>query len=120
MPPYCLYLSRLTNDLVAHDITWLVVHAKLRSGIPKFKVKSCEDLGEHVTTFQLWCSFNLFNHDYVCLQLFQCTLMGTAVKWYIEFPIGTYRTFNNIAMDFLNHFQLPMRYDFRTELLSTF
>ena len=33
---------------------------------------------------------------------------------------GTYTLFNDLAMTFLNHFQLPARYDVRTELLSTF
>ena len=46
--------------------------------------------------------------------------MGPAVKWYIEFLGGTYRMFNDLAMTFLNHFQLPMHYDAGTELLSTF
>ena len=41
-------------------------------------------------------------------------------KWYIEFPRGNYTSFNNLAMTFLNHFQLPVRYDAGTELLSTF
>ena len=35
-------------------------------------------------------------------------------------PRGTYRTFNDLAMIFFNHFQLPVRYDAGTELLSTF
>ena len=83
-------LSRLTNDLVSHDPTWLVVPPKLPSDIPKFKGKTGEDPGEHVMTFHLWCSSNSLNHDLVCLRLFQRTLIGPAVKWYIELSGGTY------------------------------
>ena len=33
---------------------------------------------------------------------------------------GAYAMFDDLAMTFLNHFQLPIRYDVGTELLSTF
>ena len=33
---------------------------------------------------------------------------------------GVYTTFDDIAMNFLNHFQLPVCYDVDTELLLTF
>ena len=33
---------------------------------------------------------------------------------------GDYVTFDDLALAFLNHFQLPVRYDVGTELLSTF
>ena len=56
-------LSSLTNDLVAHDLAWLVVPAKIPSDIPKFEGKSDEEPGEHVTTFHLWCSSNSLNQD---------------------------------------------------------
>ena len=46
--------------------------------------------------------------------------MGPVVKWYLEFPGGTYRTLNDLAMTFLNHFQLPVHYDVSIVLLSTF
>ena len=46
-------LSRLTNDLVAHDLTWLAVPTKLPSDIPKFEGKLGEDPSKHVTTFHL-------------------------------------------------------------------
>ena len=46
--------------------------------------------------------------------------MGPAVKWYIELPVGTYTTFDDLAMTFLNHFQLPVRYEVGIELLLTF
>ena len=52
--------------------------------------------------------------------LFQHTLTGPAAKWYIELPRGTFTLFDDLAMTFLNHFQLPVRYDVGTELLSTF
>jgi hypothetical protein len=40
-------------------------------------------------------------------------------KWYIELPGGTYRTFNQMVLVFLNHFQLSVHYDVDIELLST-
>ena len=41
-------------------------------------------------------------------------------KWYIEFPGGTYQTFNDLSMTLSNHFQLQVHYDVGTKLLSTF
>ena len=115
-----LDLSILTNESVSHDSTWPVVPSKIPSNIPKLEGKTGDDPGEHVMNFHLWCSSNSLNHDYVCLILFRRTLTGPTVKWYIEFPGGTYQTFNDLSMTFLNHFQLPMRYDGGIELLLTF
>jgi hypothetical protein len=42
------------------------------------------------------------------------------VKWYIELPGGMYKTFNQMVLVFLNHFQLSVRYDVGIELLSAF
>ena len=97
-------LSRLENDPVSHDSAWPTVPTKLPSDIPKFKGKASEDPGEHVTTFHPWCSSNSVIDDSVCLRLFQRTLMGPTVKWYIELLRGTYTTFDDLAMTFLNHF----------------
>jgi hypothetical protein len=95
------------------------VPTKLPSDIPKFEGKNGEDPGDHVTTFHLWCSSNSLNDDSIRLRLFQRTLIGVAVKWYIELPRGAYGTFSQLVMVFLNHFQLPIRYDVGLELLST-
>ena len=46
--------------------------------------------------------------------------MGPAAKWYIELPKGSFTLFGDLAMTFLNLFQLPVCYDVGTELLSTF
>ncbi len=54
------------------------------------------------------------------MRLFQRTLTGNAAKWYIEFPGGKFTSFADLANIFLNHFQLPIRYDAGTELLATF
>ena len=54
------------------------------------------------------------------MRLFQRTLTGLAAKWYIELPKGAFTLFDDLAMTFLNHFQLPVRYDIGTKLLSTF
>ena len=54
------------------------------------------------------------------MRLFQRTLTGPVAKWYIELPKGAFTLFDDLAMTFLNHFQLPVCYDVGTELLSTF
>ena len=115
-----LDLSRLTNNPVSHDSTWPAVPTKLPSDIPKFEGKPGEDPSEHVTTFHLWFSSNSLHKDSICLRLFQCTLIGPAMKWYIELPRGVFPLFDDLAMTFINHFQLPVHYDVGTELLSTF
>ena len=108
------------NDPVSYEPAWLVVPAKLPLDIPKFKGKPGEYPSEHVTTFHLWCSLNSLHDDSIRLRLFQCTLTKPAAKWYIEVPRGAFVLFDDLAMNFLNHFQLPVRYDFGIELLLTF
>ena len=97
-------LSRLMNDLVSHDPAWPVVPTKLPLDIPKFEGKPGEDPSEHVTTFHLWCSSNSLHDDSICFRLFQCTLTGFAAKWYIELLMGAFVLFDDLAMNFLNHF----------------
>jgi hypothetical protein len=52
--------------------------------------------------------------------LFQCTLIGSVAKWYIELDRSRYSSFGELVMAFLNHFQLPVRYDIGTEFLTNF
>jgi hypothetical protein len=115
-----LYLLRLMNALIRHDSTFPLIPTKLPSDIPKFEGKNSEDIGDHITTFHLWFSSNSPNNDSICLLLFQHTLMGVAVKWYIELPWGMYETFNKMVFVFLNHFQLSVHYDADIEILSSF
>jgi hypothetical protein len=42
------------------------------------------------------------------------------MKWYIELDRSRYSSFGELAMAFLNLFQLPVRYDVGTELLANF
>jgi hypothetical protein len=42
------------------------------------------------------------------------------VKWYIELPRGFFTDFNTLAMAFLTHYQLPIRYEMGTKILSSF
>jgi hypothetical protein len=107
------------NELVSHGPTWPLVPTKLTSDIPNFEGKNGEDPGDHVTTFHLCCSSNYLNHDSIRLRLFQCTLIGVVSQWYIELPRGKYGYFHQLVLAFLNHFQLPIRYDVGLELLST-
>ena len=46
--------------------------------------------------------------------------MGVAAKWYIELPTASFVDFGNLGNAFLHHFQLPIRYDPGTELLTSF
>jgi hypothetical protein len=93
---------------------------KFPSDIPKFEAKPNEDPGDHVTTFHLWCSSNSLKDDSVQLQLFQRTLIGSAAKWYIKLDRSRYSSFGELVMAFLNHFQLPVRYDVGTKFLTNF
>lgn len=115
-----LDLTKLTNDLVAHLPQWPPIPTKLPSDIPKFEGKSGEDTSNHVMTFHLWCCSNYLLDDSIGLRILMCTLTGVATKWYIELPPTSFTTFSSITTFFLNHFQLPIRYDTSTKLLTSF
>jgi hypothetical protein len=87
-------LSKLMNDPMHHNPPWPPVPAKLPLYISKLKGKTGEDLGDHVTTFHLWCSSNSLNEYSIHLRLVQHILIGVTAKWYIELAGGTYETFN--------------------------
>jgi hypothetical protein len=53
------------------------------------------------------------------LRLFQRTLMAAAAKWYIQLPTASFVYFGSLGNAFLHHFQLPIQYDSRTELLTS-
>jgi hypothetical protein len=113
-------LSRILNDPIHHSPQWPVIPAKLPSYIPKFDGKVGEDPKNHVMTFHLWCSSNSLMDESIRLCIFQQTLTGFAAKWYIELPRGFFSDFNTLAMDFLTHYQLPIRYDIGTDILTSF
>ena len=120
-PPFLAMLnmtdfSRLMNVPVSYDPPWPVVPTNIPSEIPKFEGKPGEDSSEHVTTFHLCFSSNSLHEYSICLRIFQCTLIEPAVKWYIELPREAFTLSDDLAMTFLNHFQLPVRYDVGTEL----
>jgi hypothetical protein len=113
------HFSKLMNDPMCHDPTCPPIPIKLPSDIPKFKGKNGEDHGDHITTFHLWCSSNSLNDDYIRLRLSQRILTGVTAKRYIKLPRGTYKTFNQMVLFFLNHFQLSVHYDVGLEIMST-
>jgi hypothetical protein len=113
-------LSKLMNDPMFHDPSWPSIPTKIPLDIPKFKGRTGEDPGDNITTFHLWFSLNSLNDNYIRLRLFQRTITGVSMKWYIELPRGSYRTFNQLILVFLNHFQLSVHYDVGIKLLSTF
>jgi hypothetical protein len=77
-------LKKLLNDPICHDTSWPPMLTKFPSKIPKFEAKPNEDPGDHVTIFHLWCSSKSLRDDSIQLRLFQRTLIGSDVKWYIE------------------------------------
>jgi hypothetical protein len=112
-------LTNFMNEAMRHDPTWPPVPTKIPSDIPKFEGKNGKDPGDYITTFHLWCSLNSLDDDSIQLILFQHTLIGVSMKWYIELPRGAYETFSQMVLVFLNHFQLPVHYDDGLELMST-
>jgi hypothetical protein len=112
--------SRLTNDPIFHSPVWPTIPAKIPSDIPKFNGKSGEDPNNYVMTFHLWCSSNSLMDNFIRVCLFQRMLTGSATKWYIELPHASFHDFNSLAVSFLTHFQLPIRYETSTELLASF
>jgi hypothetical protein len=112
-------LSWLTNDPIYHSPVWPAIPTKLPSDIPKFDEKPGEDPNNHVMTFHLWCSSNSLMDDSIRLRLFQRTLTSSASKWYIELPHASFHDFNSLSMSFLTHFQLPIRYEMGTKLLTS-
>ena len=79
-------LSKLINDPIQHNPSWPAIPVKLRSNIPKFYGKQGDDPENHVMNFHLWCSSNSLMDESIRLRLFQRTMTGTVVKWYIELP----------------------------------
>jgi len=102
--------------MILSNTTRFGLRFQFPSDIPKFEGMTGEDPGDHITTFHLWCSSNSLIDDSIRLRLFQCTLIGNATKWYIELLRGTFASFGDLATIFLNHSQLPIRYDAETEL----
>ena len=56
--------------------------------------------------------------DSVHLRLFQWTFIGTTAKWYIELSQHSFVDFGSFEIVFLTHFQLPIRYETGTDLLT--
>jgi len=114
-----LDVSKLTNDPILHNPYWPLVPTKILGDCPKFDGKANEDPQAHVMTYHLWCSSNSWLDDSIQLCLFQRTLTGSAAKWYIELTRESFQDFNSLAMAFLTHFQLPIRYETGTHLLTS-
>ena len=92
---------------------------KLRSEILNFDGKHGDDTKNHVMTFHLWCSSNSLMDESIRLRLFQHTLTSMAAKWYIELPQHSFVDFSSLETIFLTHFQLPIRYEMGTDLLTS-
>jgi hypothetical protein len=106
-----LDLSRILNDPIRHSPQWPAIPTKLPSEIPKFDGKAREDPNNHVMNFHVWFSSNSLMYDSIHLRLFQRTLTT---------PRGFFSYFNTLAMAFLTHYQLLIRYDMGTDILTSF
>lgn len=111
-------MLRLAHDPILHSPYWPLVPTKILGDCLKFEGNSREEPQAHVMTYHLWFSSNTWVEDSVRLCFFQRTLTGAAVKWYIKLPRGAYQDFNSLEMAFLIHFQLPIRYETGTHLLT--
>ena len=112
-------LSKLIYNPIQHNPSWPAILVKLPSDIPNFDGKQWDDTKNHVMMFHLWCSSNSLMYDSIRLRLFQRTLTGTAAKCYIELPWHSFVDFSSLATIFLTHFQLPIRYEMGTNLLTS-
>ena len=112
-------MSKLTNDPIRHHFAWPPVLVKIPTDIPKFDGKTGEDPANHITTYHLWCVSNSFLDDSIKLQLFPRMLTSNMAKWFIELSFVTFFDFQSLAIAFLTHFQLPIRYEMGTELLTS-
>jgi hypothetical protein len=112
-------LSKLTNDPIRHHFAWPPILVKIPTNIPKFDGKTGGDPANHITTYHLLCVSNSFLDDSIKLRLFPRTLAGNMVNWFIELSSAAFFDFQLLAIAFLTHFQLPIRYEMGTELLTS-
>lgn len=112
-------LSKLTNDPIMHHPAWHPVPVKILINILKFEGKMVDDPTSHITTYHLSCISNSMLYNSIKLHLFPYTFTGIAAKWFIELPISSFCDFGSLAMAFLTHFQLPIFYETRTNLLTS-
>jgi hypothetical protein len=103
-----LDFSQLTNDPISHNLSWLVIPTKIPSEIPKFNGSLGEELSTHIMTYHLWCSSNSLIDDSVTMFVFQRSMSGASAKWYIELKGISFKRFNDLAMEFLTHYKLPI------------
>lgn len=69
--------------------------------------------------YHLWCSSNSFNHESICLSLFQRTLTGSETKWYVELLRASNNNFNALETMFLTHYQLSIHYKTIVDILTS-
>ena len=112
-------VSKLTNDPILHNLFWPPVPTKILGDCPKFDGKANEDPQAHVMPYHLWRSSNSWLDDLIQVRLFQRTLTSSVAKWYIELARRSFQDFNSLAMAFQTHFQLPIRYETGTHLLTS-
>ena len=112
-------LSKLMNDPIRHHFAWPPVPVKIPTNIPKFDGKTGEDPANHITRYHLWCVSNSFLDDSIKFHFFPKTLIGNAMKWFIDLPSTSFLNFQSLPIEFLTHFELPIRYETGTKRLTS-
>jgi hypothetical protein len=111
--------SRLKNDPISHNPSWLVIPTKIPSYIPKFDGNMGQYPSTHNMTYHLWCSSKSLMDDSLRLSIFQRYLTKSVAKWYVELQGTSFKSFNDLAMVFLTHYQLPVWYMIVMDLLKS-
>jgi len=93
--------------------------SKLPSKILKSNGKPGEDPSTHIMTYHLWFSSNSLMDHSVRLCLFRRSTTKSVVEWYIKLQGASFKSFNDLEMVFMMHYQLPIRCEIGTELLTS-
>ena len=104
---------------ILHHPSWPLVLVNIPTDILKFDGKTGDDPASHITTYHLWCVSNSMLDDSIKLHLSPRTLTRNAAKWFIKLPTSSFHDFGSLAMVFLTHFQLPIRYEMGIDLLTS-
>ena len=63
-------ITKMTKNLVMHNLCCPLVPTKLLYDISKFEGKTRDDPTTHILTFRLWCSSNSLMGDGIRLRIF--------------------------------------------------
>jgi len=96
-----------------------MIASKIPSDILKFDGKLGEYPSTHIMAYHLWCSSNSLMDDSVRLHIFQRSPNKATAKWNIELKGSYFISFNELTISFLTHYQFPIQYETRIDLLTS-